>query len=269
MPATDSDANDSTAPIVTIAQGRATIRLNRPRQHNRIEPDDLSLLRDTFARIDKDPSIRVLVLTGTGAKSFSSGYHIGALLDRSSAHPHGEEPGSDAFERTVDALEGLRVPTIAALNGSVYGGSTDLALACDFRIGVEGMRLVMPAARLGIVYYASGIERYVSRLGIAAAKKMFMTAQPIETAELLRIGYLDEAVPAAELAARVDALAATLASNAPLALAGLKRAINETAAGRLDRAALKAVRARCAESEDHAEALSAWSQKRAAVFRGR
>src|SRR3954447_14851907 len=269
MPATDSDANGSTAPIVTIAEGRATIRLNRPRQHNRIEPDDLTLLRDTCARIDKDPSIRVLVVTGSGAKSFSSGYHIGALLDRCSAHPHGEEPGSDAFERTVDALEGLRVPTIAALNGSVYGGSTDLALACDFRIGVEGMRLVMPAARLGIVYYASGIERYVSRLGIAAAKKMFMTAQPLETAELLRIGYLDEAVPAAELQARVDMLAATLASNAPLALAGLKRAINETAGGRLDRGALKTVRARCAESEDHAEALRAWSEKRAAVFRGR
>src|SRR4051812_12357022 len=184
MPATDSDANGSTAPIVTIAEGRATIRLNRPRQHNRIEPDDLTVLRETFVRIDGDPSIRVLVLTGSGAKSFSSGYHIGALIDRSAGHPHGEEPGSNAFERTVDALEGLRVPTIAALNGSVYGGATDLALACDFRIGVEGMRLVMPAARLGIVYYASGIERYVSRLGIAAAKKMFMTAQPIETAEL-------------------------------------------------------------------------------------
>src|SRR3954447_16641034 len=229
MPATDSDANGSTAPIVTIAEGRATIRLNRPRQHNRIEPDDLTLLRDTCARIDKDPSIRVLVLTGTGAKSFSSGYHIGALLDRSSAHPHGEEPGSDAFERTVDALEGLRVPTIAALNGSVYGGATDLALACDFRIGVEGMRMHMPAARLGIIYYPSGIERYVSRLGIAAAKKLFLTAQPIDTAELLRIGYLDEAVPSEELPVRIDALATALAASAPLAVAGLKRAINETA----------------------------------------
>ena len=65
---------------------------------------------------------------------------------------------SDAFERTVDRLEALRVPTIAALNGSVYGGATDLALACDFRIGVKGMRLLMPAARLGIVYYPSGIR---------------------------------------------------------------------------------------------------------------
>ena len=258
---------ESTAPVVTIAEGRATIRLNRPRQHNRIEPDDLALLRETFTRIDDDPRVRVLVLTGTG-KSFSSGYHIGALVERHATKRDGEEPGSDSFERVVDRLEALRVPTIAALNGGVYGGSTDLALACDFRIGVEGMKLLMPAARLGIVYYPSGIERYVTRLGVAAAKKLFLTAQPIDTDEMLRIGYLDEAVPASELDARVDALAAMLAANAPLALAGLKRAINEIAGGRLDRAALTAARSRCAASEDHAEALRAWSEKRTPVFRG-
>src|SRR5439155_26780436 len=131
----------------------------------------------------------------------------------------------------------------------------DLALACDFRIGVDGMRLLMPAARLGIVYYPSGIERYVTRLGVAAAKRLFLTAQPIDTAEMLRIGYLDWCVPAAELMERVDALAATLAANAPLALAGLKRAINEIAGGRLDRAAPAAARSRCAASDDHADAF--------------
>ena len=268
MATADGASGDATPPIVTIAEGRATIRLNRPRQHNRIEPDDLAVLRETFARIDDDPGVRVLVLTGTG-KSFSSGYHIGALVERHAAKPgNADEPGSDSFERTVDRLEALRVPTIAALNGSVYGGSTDLALACDFRIGVEGMRMLMPAARLGIVYYPSGIERYVARLGIGAAKKLFLTAQPIDTQEMLRIGYLDECVPAADLAARVDALAAILAGNAPLALAGLKRAINEIAGGRLDRTELAAARARCAASEDHAEALHAWGEKRAPVFRG-
>jgi enoyl-CoA hydratase len=268
MATTAIEAGEATAPIVTIADGRATVRLNRPRQHNRIEPDDLAVLRETFSRIDEDPGVRVLVLTGTG-KSFSSGYHIGALVERHAAKSDGEEPGSDAFARTVDRLEGLRVPTIAALNGSVYGGSTDLALACDFRIGVEGMKLVMPAARLGIVYYPSGIERYVARLGVAAAKKLFLTAQPIEADEMLRIGYLDEAVSAGELNAKVDALAATLAANAPLALAGLKRAINEIAGGRLDRTALAATRSSCAASEDHAEALRAWSEKRAPLFRCR
>ncbi len=263
-----STQSESTTPIVTIKDGRATIRLNRPREHNRIEPDDLAVLRETFTRIDKDPRVRVLVLTGTG-KSFSSGYHIGALVERHATKRDGAEPGSDSFERVVDRLEALRVPTIAALNGGVYGGSTDLALACDFRIGVDGMRLLMPAARLGIVYYPSGIERYVARLGVAAAKKLFLTAQPIDTQEMLRIGYLDWCVPPAELMARVDALAATLAANAPLALAGLKRAINEIAGGRLDRPALAAARSHCAASEDHAEALKAWGEKRTPLFRGR
>jgi enoyl-CoA hydratase/carnithine racemase len=268
MASATSRNGESTAPIVTIKDGRATIRLNRPREHNRIEPDDLALLRETFTRIDEDPRVRVLVLTGTG-KSFSSGYHIGALVERNATKRDGEEPGSDSFERVVDRLEGLRMPTIAALNGSVYGGSTDLALACDFRIGVDGMKLLMPAARLGIVYYPSGIERYVARLGVGAAKKLFLTAQPIDTQEMLCIGYLDESVPAQELMARVDALAALLAANAPLALAGLKRAINEIAGGRLDRAALSAARSHCAASEDHAEALKAWSEKRTPLFRGR
>src|SRR6266851_133579 len=263
--------SESTAPIVTIAAGRATIRLNRPRERNRIEPDDLAVLRQAFTRISQDPDIRVLVLTGSD-QSFSSGYHVGAQVERRAVPRFGfgkiDEAG-DEFERTVDELEVLRVPTIAALNGSVYGGSTDLALACDFRVGVEGMRLLMPAARLGVVHFSSGIERYVTRLGVGAAKKLFLTAQPIEADEMLRIGYLDACVPATELMSRVDVLAATLASNAPLALAGLKRAINEIAAGRLDRAALAAARVRCEASQDHAEALKAWAEKRAPVFRGR
>jgi enoyl-CoA hydratase/carnithine racemase len=108
----------------------------------------------------------------------------------------------------------------------------------------------------------------VSRLGVAAAKRLFLTAEPTEAEEMRRIGYLDEIVPADELQARVDALTATLAANAPLALAGLKRAINETAAGRLDRDALAEARACSSASADHAEALKAWSEKRKPVFRG-
>jgi len=267
MPDNAEIAGRSTPPLISIADGCAMVRLNRPRQHNRLEPADLTVLREIFERIDADLSVRALVLTGTG-KSFSSGYHIGALADRL-AGARAPEEDRDAFERMVDRLEALRVPTIAALNGSVYGGATDLALACDFRIGVEEMRLLMPAARLGIVYYASGIRRYVNRLGVAAAKKLFLTAQPIDAAEMLRIGYLDEVVAADELMSRAEALAATLAANAPLAVAGLKRAINETAGGTLDREALAVIRAICSASADHAEGVRAWTEKRAPVFAGR
>lgn len=263
-----AETDTASPPLVTIAGALATIRLNRPARHNRLEPADLTALQQAFDRIGGDPAIRVLVLTGTG-KSFSSGYHLGALLDHRSGEAQSESRDENAFERTVDRLEALRVPTIAALNGSVYGGSTDLALACDFRIGVEGIEMRMPAARLGIVYYPSGIERYVSRLGIAAAKRLFLTGEAIDAAEMLRIGYLDAVVPPHELRQRVDALAAVLAGGAPLALAGLKHAINQAANNRLDRHALAAVRKRCTESEDHAEALQAWAQKRQPAFRGR
>jgi enoyl-CoA hydratase/carnithine racemase len=267
MADTSAQPGASTTPVVTIAEGRATIRLNRPREHNRLEPADLALLGESFARIGPDPSVRVLVLTGTG-KSFSSGYHIGALVERH-ADKADQPEDNDTFERVVNRLAELRLPTIAALQGSVYGGATDLALACDFRIGVTGMRMLMPAARLGIIYYPSGIERYVSRLGIAAAKRLFLTAEPIAAEEMLRIGYLDEIVTPEALEARVEALAAMLTANAPLAIAGLKRAIDEAALGRLDRAALGAARAHAAASADHAEALRAWSEKRKAVFTGR
>jgi len=267
MPDQNEIGGQSTAPVVTVTDSRAVVRLNRPCEHNRLEPAGLAVLRETFDRFDADPSIRVLVLTGTG-KSFSSGFHIGALADRLAGKDVADED-RNAFEHMVDRLEALRVPTIAALNGSVYGGATDLALACDFRIGVEGMRLLMPASRLGIVYYASGIRRYVTRLGVAAAKKLFLTAQPIDAAEMLRIGYLDEIVSAADLMNRAEALAATLAANAPLAVVGLKRAINEAAVGTLDRDALGTVRALCAASADHAEGVRAWTEKRAPVFAGR
>src|ERR1700736_3252282 len=267
MPDNVEIGGQSTMPVVSLTDGRAVVRLNRPREHNRLEPPGRGVLRDTFGPVDADSTIRVLILTGTG-KSFSSGFHIGALADRL-AGKGGAEEDRDGFERMVDGLEALRVPTIAALNGSVYGGATDLALACDFRIGVDDMRLVMPAARLGIVYYPSGIRRYVSRLGVAAAKKLFLTAQPIDAAELLRIGYLDEIVPIEDLMSRAEALAAMLAANAPLAVAGLKRAVNEAAAGTLDREALGAVRARCSASADHAEGVRAWTEKRKAVFTGR
>jgi len=256
----------STTPILTVAEGKATIRLNRPAEHNRLEPPDLEALIEIYDRIAKDDSIRVLVITGTG-KSFSSGFHIGALKERKEGKQKEYDP--NAFEKMVDKLEDLRVPTIAALNGGVYGGSTDLALACDFRIGVEATRMFMPAARLGILYYQSGLRRYVSRIGLNNAKRLFLTAEPVESKELLAMGYLSEIVPSDQLYSRVEALASQIAANAPLAIAATKRALNDVAAGRLDISDHDDTRTALAKSEDHQEGLKAWAEKRKPQFKGK
>ena len=160
--------SDATTPQIDIRNGKATIRLNRPAQHNRLEPVDLRELTRMFDELGRDPEVRVLIITASG-KSFSSGFHIGALADDPEA---AKDYDPDAFEKMVNALETMPTPTIASINGGTYGGATDLALACDFRIGVEGMRMFMPAARLGIVYYQSGLRRYVTRLGLNAAKRL-------------------------------------------------------------------------------------------------
>jgi len=255
----------ATTPLLDIRNGKATIRLNRPAQHNRLEPADLRELTRMFNELGQDPEVRVLIITASG-KSFSAGFHLGALADDPKA---AAEYDPDAFENMVNALEKMATPTIAALNGGAYGGATDLALACDFRIGVEGMRMFMPAARLGIIYYESGLRRYITRLGLNSAKRLFLTADTIEADELLATGFLTELVPASELAAHTDALASNIAANAPIAVAGLKQAITAIACGTFDPVAHAAIRKKSAQSADHKEAIAAWTEKRKPVFKGR
>ena len=255
----------ATTPQLEIRNGKATIRLNRPAQHNRLEPADLKELTRMFEELGRDPEVRVLIITASG-KSFSAGFHLGALADDPEA---AKDYDPDAFENMVNALENMPTPTIAALNGGTYGGATDLALACDFRIGVEGMRMFMPAARLGIIYYESGMRRYMSRLGLNAAKRLFLTAETIEADELLDIGFLTELVAGDELEARTDALASQIAANAPIAVAGLKQGLTALACGTFNAEAHQAIRKTSAESEDHKEAIAAWGEKRRPVFKGR
>src|SRR2546429_2465371 len=140
-------AEAASAPVLEINGARATIRLNRPKHLNRLQSEDLGDLVKLFDRIEADPAIRVLVLTGTG-RAFSAGYDLNSVADRATSANAQPSAGS-AFEAVVDRLEDIGVPTICRLNGSVYGGSTDPALACDFRIGVDTAAKFMPAAALG------------------------------------------------------------------------------------------------------------------------
>lgn len=241
------------------ADGVATIRLNRPQHLNRLHREDLLALQAHFEHVAADPAARVLVLTGEG-RAFCAGFNIGEL------------EGADdprLFEATVDQLETLPLPSIARLNGGVYGGATDLALACDFRIGVAGMGFRMPAAALGLHYYPGGLRRFVSRLGLAAAKRLFLLAETLDGDEMLRLGYLDELVPPEALDGAVRRRVQLLAAHAPLALRGMKLSLDEIARGDDRPAVLQERVQRCADSQDLREGLAAFAQRRPPRFQGR
>ena len=253
-------------PLLHLAEdGRATITLQRPQHHHRLHREDLLALQRHLRALAAEPRARVLVVTASGPV-FCSGFHLGELeeADAGTLDPQ-------LFEHTVDALEALPLPTVARLNGSVYGGATDLALACDFRIGVQGLELRMPAARLGLHYYPSGLQRYVSRLGLQAAKRLFLLAQAVPAEELLQIGYLDQLVGADALDAATDATVQALLAGAPLALQGMKLSLNDTARGPDAAAATRIAErvAHCAASADLQEGLAAWAGRRAPRFSGR
>ena len=237
----------ASTPVLAIDGARATIRLNRPKHLNRLQPEDLDALLKLFDRIEADPTLRVLVLTGTG-RAFSAGYDLGSISERAS-NGHEQTAGS-AFEVMVNRLEDLALPTICRLNGGVYGGATDLALACDFRIGVDTAEMFMPAARLGA----------------DNAKKLFLTAQKIDAPEMLRIGYLTAMVPLEALDEEVDRLATVLAGNAPIAMRGMKRTINEIARGRLDEAAADRRAVESMHSTEIQEGIRAFAEKRPPKF---
>lgn len=244
-----------------IDGAKATITLDRPEKRNMLEVGDLAGFTALLDQVEATSTLRVLVVTGAGNKVFSSGFAHGDVA----ATDWRENP----IERAIARLEELRLPTICALNGGVYGAAADLALACDFRIGVRGMRLLLPAARLGVIYNAGGLKRFVARLGPGPARRLLLACEEMDAAELLRIGFLDDLVEPAELASRSERLADDLSGLAPRAVQGMKRALNHIARGTLDEAWLAGEILACFDSEDLSEGLAAFAEKRPPRFTGR
>jgi enoyl-CoA hydratase/carnithine racemase len=247
-----SDLIEDQCPGLAIDGAVATLTLRRPSQHNRIAPEDSDVIRQYLTQLESTPGMRLLVITGSGEKTFSSGYTLGAIKDQLDSR----------FEDMLDHIERFALPTLCALNGSVYGGATDLALCCDFRIGVQGSRFLMPASRIGLHYYPGGVRRYVTVLGLAAAKKLFLTAQLIGDQEMLRIGFLNELVPAAELAATVRAYADSILACEPKVIATMKADLMAQAAGAADAAVLRQHYAESLKSPELASRLAALEERR-------
>lgn len=239
----------------------ARITLNNPDRHNSLGGDELKALQAHFDTVEADDSVRVLVVTGNGEKTFCAGAALHQLS--------GGEIEPDFFQHTTDKLAALRVPTICALNGSVFGGGVELALSCDFRVGVEGSRLRVPAAQIGLCYPLSGIKRFVERLGVNLAKRVLVSAEEFDDREMLALGFLDQLVPRDKLAATTTEMAERMAGLAPLAVQAMKEILQQAAGGGIDMERAQALSKRCADSEDLREGFKAQREKRAPDFTGR
>lgn len=245
------------SPELHIGGRLATIWLRRPSKANRLEPDDLSTLIDLIDAVNRHPEITVLSIRADG-KYFSSGYDISRLASEAKV----------PFEDVINAVEDCRPVTVAVLQGGVYGGATDLALACDFRLGAEGIDAFMPAARLGLMFSPRELNRYVTRIGLDNTKRLFLTGQRIGAAEMREIGFLTALEPAEELEAAAQRLTEQLTSMAPLSILNMKKHLNRKARGLFDEADLHLDIARTRASNDRKEGIAAWAEKRPPRFTG-
>ena len=230
-------------PSLSIEGKTAVITLNNPESANRLTVDDLDTLQQHIFEVNQNQDIGVLVIKSTG-KYFCSGFDISSLDE-------------SAKEKSLMFEVG------------VYGGATDLVLACDFRIGSQAAEMFMPAAKLGIHFYQRGLVRYVSRLGIDTAKRLLLTAEKIQSAEMKDIGFLTQLVKPEDLDSAIDKLIQQLMVMAPLAILGMKKHINRIANNTLNVDELNQDIALAQNSEDLQEGRSAWAEKRAPVFKGR
>lgn len=240
---------------------RATITLDNPPMKNRLLRTDLPGLVKLLDQVAANKDLRVLVLTASGEGSFCAGYDVGKIEPR--------EWDENPIEIAADRIEALAIPTICSLNGNCYGAAVDFTLACDFRIGVPAMEVAIPAGRLGVHYWLNGLRRNVERLGLSLAKRMYVGYETLKGPELLALGYLDHMVPFTDLKAATDRYADRVAGLAPLAVQGMKRALNQIARGKVDEKLVKETIRVCMASEDAKEGPRAFAEKRKPVFHGR
>ena len=247
-------------PTLQLTEHVATITLRRPEVANKLAPEDLPVLIAHVETVNQNESVKVLVLRSEG-KYFCSGYDISEVKNSQSQ--------GSSFGEMVDAFEQCRAVTVAQVHGGVYGGATDLALSCDFRVGSTAAEMFMPAARLGLHFYQGGLERYVTRLGVDTAKRLFLTCERLNAQDMRACGFLTHLAEPDAVQGLVNELTDTLKAMAPLPLFGMKKHLNLVARGRHDPEAIAAEVHRTVQSEDLKEGGAAWLEKRKPVFRGR
>ena len=245
----------------------AIVTLDRPKVLNALNAATLAELDSAFDELADNPAMRVILLTGAGGRAFAAGADIRELAALTAEDGHAFALRGQAVLRTIETLG---KPVIACIQGFALGGGCELAMACTLRLAADDARLGQPEVKLGIIAGYGGTQRLPRLVGRGAALKLLLTGAIIDAREALRIGLVDEVVPAADLMPRAEALAREIAANAPLALADTLRAVDEGLDLPLDLALLReAARfGQLCATPDKAEGTAAFLEKRAPVWKG-
>ena len=250
--------------------GVARLTIDQPAKLNAMTYEMWASLPALVARAEQDESVRLIALTGEGERAFCAGADISQFGEKRSG-----DAAVEAYEVAVAAgnaaLSSAAKPTVALIRGICFGGGFGLAMGCDLRIGAEGARFRVPAARLGLGYAYPGMSALVAKLGLGPVADIMLSARIVEAQEAQRLGVLNALWSAESFQEESHAYLARIAANAPLTLRAIKRALVELARPEAERdgAAVDALVAACFASADYREGQAAFRDKRDPVFLGR
>ena len=246
----------------------ATVTLNRPKVLNALNAQTFDELEGMFQTLAADLAVRIVLLTGAGDKAFAAGADINELASTDAVTGLAKAKRGQAVFRL---LETCGKPVIALINGFALGGGCELAMACTMRLANEKARLGQPEVKLGLIPGYGGTQRLPRLVGESAALKLLLSGEMIDAAEALRIGLVDEVVPAERLMERGEALARSIVALAPLAVAGCLEAVRRGSGLHIDAATeVEAeIFGRLCGTADKVEGTKAFLEKRSPVWDGR
>lgn len=247
--------------------GIGYLTLNRPEVFNAISQELIDEVRDALALVDRDDEIKVLIITGAG-KGFQAGADIRELNVMT---PMAILRWNEGVVRINAAVEKLRQPVIAAINGIAMGGGLELAISCQLRVAVEGAKLGLPEVKLGIIPGTGGTQRLPRLVGKTKAYEMLLTGDPIDAQEAYRIGLVNKVVPKGEAVKAAEELARRIIANGPIAVELCKDAVEIGMDLPIEHAVQYSQKncITCFSTEDMKEGTTAFIEKRKAIFTGK
>lgn len=251
--------------LTAVADGVATVTLNRPDKRNAMNAAMLGGLRGAFDELDARRDVRVVVVRGAGP-AFCAGMDLREMEAQRGAVGDPDQGVVAILQR----VEASRHPTVALVHGDAIAGGCELALHCDLRVAADGARFGMPLARIGLVVPFPLAQKLVEIIGPAATRHLLFTGRLIDAARAKELGMVHDVVPAADVEKTTYALARTIADNAPLSLAGIKATIQRALSARaqIAHADLDALTQAARQSADASEGRRAMLEKRTPDFRG-